>query len=266
MGAFDLLRRLDQVGRNIDDAGEHVLQADRGGLRRLLAERHRAPGDDGVPSQVRLGRLPCGAGAMVVSFGQQGWEAWGADLEPEAQSLLGEQFCLADLNKTLPWPDASFDAVFSIEGIEHLENRFNFLREAHRILKPGGLLIITTPNIVSLRSRVRFLGSGFFHKDPRPLNESARHPLHHIGLQTFPDLRYAIHTAGFQIEETAATHVKPVSYLYGILAPWMWLYTRIAFRKEKDPAQRERNKQIRRTLYSHGLLFGENLMILARKV
>jgi SAM-dependent methyltransferase len=219
-----------------------------------------------LPAGARVLDAPCGAGVMVVALRQQGLDAWGADLELDAQALLGEHFRPADLNQALPWPAASFDALFSIEGIEHLENRFQFLREAHRALKPGGTLVITTPNIVSLRSRVRFLGSGFFHKDPRPLNESGRHPLHHIGLQTFPDLRYALHTSGFQISEVAATHFKPVSYLYAILAPWMWLYTRIAFRKEKDPVQRERNRGIRRALYSHALLFGENLMILARKV
>ena len=203
---------------------------------------------------------------MVAALRRRGFDVWGADVEPEAQSILGDRFRIADLNHTLPWPDACFDVLFCIEGIEHLESRFNLLREAHRVLKPQGLLVITTPNIVSLRSRVRFFGSSFFHKDPRPLNESARHPLHHIGLVTFSDLRYALHTSGFRIEETAATHVKAVSYLYGILAPWMWLYTRIAFRKEKDAAQRARNREILRALYSRPLLFGENLMVLSRKV
>jgi len=61
------------------------------------------------------------------------------------------------------------------------------------------------------------------------------------------------------------THVKPVSYAYSILAPWMGLYTRLAFRKEKDPAQRARNREIRRALSSPALLFGENLLLTARK-
>jgi hypothetical protein len=61
------------------------------------------------------------------------------------------------------------------------------------------------------------------------------------------------------------THSKPISYLYAIFAPWMWLYTRLAFRKETDPAQRERNQEILATLLSPSVLFGENLMLIAKK-
>ena len=66
--------------------------------------------------------------------------------------------------------------------------------------------------------------------------------------------------------EVRHTHIKPISYLYAIYAPWMWLYTRIAFRKEKDAAQRERNREILATLCSNSLLFGENLMLVSRKL
>ena len=188
------------------------------------------------------------------------------DIQGSAAALLGGAFHIADLNLKLPMRDKSFDLVVSVEGIEHLENPHLFLREVNRVLKDGGWLVLTTPNIVSLRSRVRFLGSGFFHRDSMPLNETARHGLHHIGLRSFPQLRYDLHTLGFQLHEVAATHVKPVSYLYAIFVPWMFLYTVIAFRREKDGIQRKRNGEILQALYSAALLFGENLLLVARKV
>jgi hypothetical protein len=135
----------------------------------------------------------------------------------------------------------------------------------NRVLRPGGYLILTTPNIASLRSRIRFFGSGFFHKDPLPLNETGRDPFHHINLRPVHLLRYDLHTNGFRISELTCTHTKPISLLYSFFAPWMWAYTRIAFRKEKDVLQRKRNEEILETMFSGGVLFGENLMIVARK-
>ncbi len=218
-----------------------------------------------LPTGARVLDAPCGNGVLTVAFAQQGFSATGADLDSEAAALLGPSFTQANLDAALPWPDENFDAAFCTEGIEHLENHFSFLREIRRILKPGGFLILTTPNITALRSRVRFFGSGFFGRDSRPLNEAARHPLHHIGLVTLPELRYELHVSGFRLVEVSHTHSKLISYLYVIFAPWMWLYTRIAFRKEKDGAQRERNKEILAALLSPSALFGECLLLIAKK-
>ncbi len=219
-----------------------------------------------LPPGARMLDAPCGgAAALTLALIEKGFQAIGADVDPEAKALLGNAFSKVDLNAALPWPEQSFDAVFSTEGIEHLENHFSFLREMCRVLKPGGILVLTTPNITALRSRVRFFGSGFFGRDARPLNESSRHPLHHIGLATFAELRYELHMSGFQLVRVRHTHIKPVSYLYAIYAPWMWLYTRMAFRKEKDPAQEKRNKEILSTLLSPSVLFGECLMLIAKK-
>lgn len=221
----------------------------------------------GLQAGARVLDAPCGgAAALTLALIEKGFNAIGADLDLTAETRLGKAFAKVNLDAPLPWPDQTFDAVFSTEGIEHLENHFSFLREMGRILQPGGLLVLTTPNITALRSRVRFFGSGFFGRDGRPLNETSRHPLHHIGLATFPELRYELHVSGFRLAEVRPTHIKPISCLYAIYAPWMWLYTRLAFRKEKDPAQQKRNHEILATLLSPSLLFGECLMLVARKV
>ena len=220
----------------------------------------------GLPSNARILDAPCGGNALLtLALQERGFDAVGADIDASAAVRLGKNFVEANLDAKLPWPDQAFDVVISTEGIEHLENHYSFLREIHRILKPSGTLIVTTPNITALRSRVRFLGSGFFGRDARPLNETARHPLHHIGLATFSELRYELHVSGFQIKEALHTHVKPISYLYSIYVPFIWLYTLVAFRKEKDPKQRERNREIRAALLSYSLLFGECLMLVAEK-
>ena len=208
---------------------------------------------------------PCGDGSLGT-LRQAGYDAHGVYIDRTGAALLGSAYHDADLNDKLPFPDASFDVVLSIEGIEHLEDRFAYLREVHRVLKPQGTLILTTPNIVGLRSRVRFFGSGFYHRDSRPLPETERNPFHHIALSTLADLRYALHTSGFLLTNVSHTHIKPVSFLYGWLVPWMWLYTAIAFRKEKDAKQHRANREVRSALFSKSVLFGENLLLTASRV
>jgi SAM-dependent methyltransferase len=187
------------------------------------------------------------------------------DLNSDARELLGDVFHVVDLGDGLPFPDESFDCAVSLEGVEHLENPFLFLRELHRVLRPEGLLLLTTPNTVSVRSRIRFFGSGFFHQDPRPLREARRDPMHHISLQTLSELRYEMATSGFRIRSVGHTHVKPVSLWYSVFVPWIALYTAVAFRKEKDPVQRQANRGILRALLSPSALFGENLLITATR-
>jgi 2-polyprenyl-3-methyl-5-hydroxy-6-metoxy-1,4-benzoquinol methylase len=219
-----------------------------------------------LPPDTHILDAPCGSSAALsLALRAKGFTVTGADCDMDAAAALGPGFAQVDLNKPMPWADCTFDAIISTEGIEHLESHFSFLGELQRILRPGGLLIVTTPNITALRSRVRFFGSGFFGRDGRPLNESARHPLHHISLATFPELRYELHMSGFRLTEVRHTHIKPISYLYAFYAPWMWLYTRIAFRKEKDPVQRARNREILADLLSPSLLFGECIMLIAKK-
>ena len=92
----------------------------------------------GLPFGARILDAPCGGtAALTLGLRKHGFDAIGADIDPEAANRLGPRFQKANLDAVLPWPDQSFEAVISTEGIEHLENHYSFLREIHRILKPG---------------------------------------------------------------------------------------------------------------------------------
>jgi 2-polyprenyl-3-methyl-5-hydroxy-6-metoxy-1,4-benzoquinol methylase len=128
-------------------------------IQRAVLERAAALG---LPAGARILDAPCGSGALAVALAELRFAAVGADLDTEAAAMLGPAFSRVDLNESLPWKEQTFDAVFSTEGIEHLENHFFFLREICRILKTGGILLLTTPNITALRSRVRFFRQRLF--------------------------------------------------------------------------------------------------------
>lgn len=77
--------------------------------------------------------------------------------------LSGQKVDIVDLNieKKLPYQDGTFDVVTATEVIEHLEDFRAILREIYRVLKPGGVCVLSTPNILNLNSRLRNLWFGF---------------------------------------------------------------------------------------------------------
>jgi 2-polyprenyl-3-methyl-5-hydroxy-6-metoxy-1,4-benzoquinol methylase len=83
------------------------------------------------------------------------------DIEPRAielaKKLYGDTLAGADVvepNAPLPYADARFDVVVSMDVIEHVADPLAWTREALRVLKPGGTLFLTTPNYASLSLRV----------------------------------------------------------------------------------------------------------------
>ncbi len=71
---------------------------------------------------------------------------WSAG-EVSRAAAKGLQVVQGDLNQPLPYPNESFRCVFAFSVLEHLLNGCRFLRECHRVLAPGGTLILLTPNI-----------------------------------------------------------------------------------------------------------------------
>jgi len=210
--------------------------------------------------------IPCGEGAFLERLRDMQLDGQGADIVNRL-ALPGSRFTAADMNAPLPFADGAFDAVVCIDGIEHLERPFDFVRECRRIVRPGGVLIVSTPNISALRSRWRWLLTGFHNKGKVPLNERDPNPWHHVNLLSFPALRYMLHRHDFRITTVAANRVKPISWFYLLLWPVAALATAAALRRwEKDPEQRQRNVEIRRQLLAPAIAFGETMIVKAVRV
>lgn len=112
----------------------------------------------------RILDLPCGPGELTKRLLGRGYrEIVCIDIDEENfDPTLPVEFLRLDLNEPLPLEDSSFDYIFCREGIEHLVSPFTFLGELSRLLRPEGYLYLSTPNTMSLDSRLKFLMSGYF--------------------------------------------------------------------------------------------------------
>ncbi len=107
----------------------------------------------------------CGTGNLITALLEGGYAGpiSGTDIMPRPESIPPSITWLqADLNEPLPIPPASFDNIISTDVIEHLENPRAIFREFSRLLRPGGKLIVTTPNQQSLRSLMSLVLTGHF--------------------------------------------------------------------------------------------------------
>jgi ubiquinone/menaquinone biosynthesis C-methylase UbiE len=218
------------------------------------------------PDRGSLLEIPAGEGALAWQLHKLGYHVTAGDIDPAFCKVRVIPCIYLDLNHKFPIEDASFDYVSCIEGIEHLQDHFQFVRECHRVLKPGGRLVLSTPNILNLASRLKFLMSGFYSLVPRPINEFSVIPVFdHIHPLTYYQLRYMLHTQGFAIEQVETDLIRRSAAALLFLRPFIQLYMIRTMRKESDPQQRRANREIRRVLASSRLLLGRTLIVVARK-
>lgn len=132
-------------------------------LRRLLSQLpYRRPGG-------RILDIGCGSGGYLAFLADLGWACEGIEQGANSRRYAQQELGLtvhADLRQLQDFPDRCFDVVTMWHVIEHLADPFATLAAVHRVLKPGGLLMLRTPNADSWEARV-FQGCWYGVDAPR---------------------------------------------------------------------------------------------------
>ncbi len=113
--------------------------------------------------------LDCAAGTGILSavLKVMNYSVEACDINPQYFQADGIVCKKVDLNKNMPYSNDTFDIVILNETLHCLENPCNFIREAKRVLKKSGKLILSFPNTQNFFSRIKFFKKGElmgFHK------------------------------------------------------------------------------------------------------
>lgn len=213
--------------------------------------------------------LPSGPGYLIRDLKAIGFDGVAGEIDDSLHVFSEIEYRKVDMTSKFDFPSASFDYVVSIEGIEHIENHFTFLREVRRVLKPGGKLILTTPNVLSLESRWNFFVSGFHQlaEKPIPLNSENMY-FEHINPIPFHQLYFACEKAGLRVQELKTRRMRKGSqFLYFLFYPLIkWAVYSGCFVREHDQARRDLNRPLYKFLSSRENLLGTHTIIVAEAI
>jgi SAM-dependent methyltransferase len=197
------------------------------------------------PAPARILDVGAGEGYLCQLLQERGYQVEACDYLQDIFKVPGVPFHKADLNHAIPLPDNTYDAIVSIEVLEHLENHVRFIQECLRVTRPGGLAIFTTPNILSLPSRWHFFLYGTTDCAPRPLDPTLKeYYMQHINPIGLDQILFLVERFGGELVELTTNRIRrsarlPVFLLRPLLAlalrgklirksyePWLPLYRR----------------------------------------
>jgi SAM-dependent methyltransferase len=172
--------------------------------------------------------MGCGDGSFTLEIAKivKAEEVWGVDKEPRGVPKPIKLLTCDLAVERVPLPSNYFDLITAIEVLEHLPYGDNLVAEASRLLKRGGLFLLTTPNLASWINRVLLLfGYQVMHVEPSrfyhiglPLGVRRRQSYAgHLMLYTLRGLTDMLKVYGFDVIDKKGVHWpvknKLLSYL-----------------------------------------------------
>lgn len=175
------------------------------------------------PKGAKILDVGAGHGAFTKKLFNKGYNMSACEMFPELFNFEEVECKKVDVTDEFPYPDNYFDAAIAIEVSEHIIDHETFFNEINRILKPGGRFFISTPNVLSLKSRFWFLVRG--HNYTFPFLEMKDYGgLQHVASITLDQYNYIAVKNGFHKAQYDVDKIQKSSlWLFPILFPLIWL-------------------------------------------
>lgn len=214
--------------------------------------------------KLRILEIGAGKGVFIQALSTRleelniGCQIYIADIEPEQinDRNIGIKCQFLDAQKEFKL-DGKYDVIIAIELIEHIENPFHFIREIAKNINKNGMLLLTSPNVISLRSRARYFLTGCTDYFRRPYNEYWLN-MGHINPINPLQLVFLLRKNGFEVSKITS---NATTFESMILAPFVILISIFSFfhyiLREKGKIQKTRNMQLLKFVLSPALLLGK---------
>jgi 2-polyprenyl-3-methyl-5-hydroxy-6-metoxy-1,4-benzoquinol methylase len=162
----------------------------------------------------------CDVGFAGRDLLKDGFQILGIDRNPVALTKAADyyqQTILADVENELPFPDGPFNVIIFGDILEHLKNPATIFAHFTEMLAPGGLVIMSVPNVAHVYMRLSLLLGRFDYRDRGILDRT------HVRFFTLRTARRFLEDAGFVIEAVDATPL-PLPLVWEATAPGRWAF------------------------------------------